>query len=62
MAPMLSALYDCKTVVVDKKIYVIGGRTKQHNEVKNVEVYDTRTNTWQKCKPMIKEMYYFSVS
>ena len=49
---MTSPRFSAKAVVVDDKVFIIGGTADSYNAVEEVEVFDWRRKTWEKAPPM----------
>jgi hypothetical protein len=53
LEPMPTARYDLGVIVVDEKIYAIGGdKSGQNPSIGNNEMYDPSTDTWTTKEPM----------
>ena len=54
MSPMQTARKGMAAVVLDEKIWVIGGAIMEHHALKSVDMYDPATDTWSSSVPDLK--------
>lgn len=52
LPPMSTPRYDSTATVIDTKIYVIGGRTVDHQPTQSAEVFDCETMYWRTLNPV----------
>mmetsp|Transcript_30951 Transcript_30951/g.72361 ORF Transcript_30951/g.72361 Transcript_30951/m.72361 type:complete len:593 (+) Transcript_30951:121-1899(+) len=59
VASMRTARRNCGVGVLNGQLYAVGGRNEQKQVMDNIEVYDSREDSWQRVEHPMKTARYF---